>query len=785
MDWFVRLAVAPVLDLAAGASRPLDATATGERCEFSVSATTVAGLQALSGRTGISVPTVVLTAVAVLLGRHLDADPAADQAEMEVIASVADRGDQVIRALRVDASGDPAFTEMADRVHVEFLASEHAVTGLEANTALETNTALEANAADLTFALWAEHDRVSGRISYRHDALDDATAARLVTSLNVLLGAVAADADLQVSELPLLSAGELQSLDDWNATDQLVPSVGGVHELIAAQAAASPDATAVVSGDASLTYAELDLRANRLAHHLRGLGVGAETVVGLCVGRGVDMVVSMLAVWKAGGAYLPLDPDYPVDRLAFMLADSGASVVVGHRAVVPDLLVDQGVAAVWLDDAATRAVVELEPSAAPAVRVVPDQTAYVIYTSGSTGRPKGVVVSQGSLVNLLVSACSRPGLGAGDVAVAVTTFGFDIAGLELFGPLTVGARLVVAPSAKALPAVLASSGASWVQATPSTWRMVLADGWVPSPGLRVLCGGEALPPDLAEALLRAGVGLWNMYGPTETTIWSSCAEVLAIERGRPREDRERGRPRENRDPISLGRPIGNTRMHVLDRHLNVVPVGVAGELFIAGAGLARGYRDRAALTAERFVPDPFANDGTRMYRTGDLARWRADGQLEFLGRIDEQVKVRGFRIEPGEIERVLVAHPDVASAVVTARDDSDAGDRRLVAHLVPADPDTGIPSTSALRSFLRESLPDYMVPAVFVELPELPLTPNGKVDRKALPTPDGVRPELADVFAAPSTPTEELLAGIWAEVLGLDRVGVTDDFFDLGGHSLS
>ncbi|HWG14094.1 MAG TPA: amino acid adenylation domain-containing protein, partial [Streptosporangiaceae bacterium] len=477
-----------------------------------------------------------------------------------------------------------------------------------------------------------------------------------------------------------------------------------------------------------------------------------------------DLVVAALAVWRAGGAYLPLDPDYPGERLRFMLADSGASVLLGHRAVAEELAASVDVT-LWLEDP----LIDAAPGGGPLAPVDPGQAAYVIYTSGSTGRPKGVVVSHRNLVNFLTSMAERTGLDDRDVLLAVTTLGFDIAGLELFLPLLAGGRLIVADrettrTPQALAAELGRHAVTVLQATPATWQMLIDNGWAGAPGLRALCGGEVLPTALARAIAERTSRLWNVYGPTETTIWSSCDEVTTA------------------GDVTIGSPIANTQMYILGPACTPVPAGVAGDLFIGGAGLARGYRGRPDLTAERFVADPFADDGSRLYRTGDRARWRADGRLEYLGRADNQVKVRGFRIEPGEIEAVLQRHEGIAAAVVGVfgRDT----DRRLVAYVVPAEPAGGLPPVAELRELARGSLPGYMVPAVFVELAALPRTPNGKLDRAALPAPDGARPGLAGGFAAPRTVTEELLAGIWCEVLGVDRVGAFDDFFELGGHSL-
>ncbi|MFD0634345.1 amino acid adenylation domain-containing protein [Catenulispora yoronensis] len=574
----------------------------------------------------------------------------------------------------------------------------------------------------------------------------------------------------------------------WNATTAPSLQVGGVHELIAAHVAEHPDAVAVEGDGGSLTYAELDFRSNRLARHLRELGVTSESIVGLCLERGPDLIVSMLAVWKAGGAYLPLDAGYPPARLAFLLADSGAVLLVAHRTAVPEALADQAPATVWLDDPAVLRSVRAASDDPLETAVVPGQAASVIYTSGSTGRPKGVVVTHGSLVATFAGwSGAHFGPGSDYRWLSLASVGFDVFTGDVVRALCSGGVLVL--------------GRVGLQLSTAEWARLMSDAQVSAlecapryvdelveylrdsgsrlDHLRLL----VVTTDVwrvasavqAQVVLGSEVRLLTAYGVTEATVDSTYSDLARLLDGIEGPD---GLDR----PTPIGGPLPGTRLFVADRSLNPVPVGVVGELFIAGDGLTRGYRDRAALTAERFVADPFAADGSRMYRTGDLARWRVDGQIEFLGRVDEQVKIRGFRIEPGEIEFVLRSHPAIAAATVVDR--VIAGDRRLVAYLVPADPDRGIPSEGDLRAALREVLPDHLVPAAFLELPELPLTPNGKIDRTALPTPDGLRSASEDRFAAPRTPTEELLAGIWAEVLGLDRVGTRGNFFDLGGHSL-
>ena len=464
---------------------------------------------------------------------------------------------------------------------------------------------------------------------------------------------------------------------------------------------------------------------------------------------------------------MPIDPAYPAERIAFMIEDSEMTLLLTQERLLGNLP-ESKCRVVSVESLAPTG--ELGVSQAATESAVPDSLAYVIYTSGSTGRPKGVEIQHKALVNFLHSMRQRPGLTDQDVLLSVTTISSDIAGLEFFLPLIVGARVVVASrevamDGKRLVEQLESSGATVMQATPTTWRMLVELGWSGSKDLKILSGGEALSEDLAQALSARGGSLWNLYGPTETTVWSTVWEV------EPKYDR-----------ICIGRPIANTQAYVLGPSLKPVPVGVAGELYLGGDGLARGYLNRPEITAGSFVNNPFSDRrGSRLYKTGDLVRYLPDGNIEYLGRIDDQVKVRGFRIEPGEIEAVLREHAGVQQAVVVAREDVP-GDKRLVAYVVP---NLGFMlTTSELHRFLKSKLPDYMIPYAFISLDRLPITPNGKLDRKALPAPEQGRPELAESFVAARNPTEEALAQIWAKVLRLERVGVRDNFFELGGHSL-
>ncbi|WP_414676466.1 amino acid adenylation domain-containing protein, partial [Longimicrobium sp.] len=577
----------------------------------------------------------------------------------------------------------------------------------------------------------------------------------------------AADPDVRVSRVTLLDEAERrQAVEEWNRTSAEPATGACIHERFAGQAARTPGALAVVAGEDALTYRELDARATRLARRLVALGAGPEVRVGVCLERGVDAVVAILAVLKAGAAYLPLDPAYPADRLAYMLADSGAPLLV-TRASLGGLLPAEGVRSVRVD--ADAAEIAAEPEVAPGMAAAPENAAWVIYTSGSTGRPKGVVVTHANAANLLPRAVETFGAEPGDAVLQTASMSFDASLLEVFVALLSGAALHVAGrevvlAPERLAALLREREIGVWVSTPALLDSLLEDDF---PALRTIStGGERCSAETAARWSR-GRRLVNMYGPTETTIYTTahaCAPGVA-------------------EAPPIGRPVANARAYVLDAWGEPVPAGVPGELHVGGAGVARGYLGRAALTAERFVPDPFGGEaGGRLYRTGDRARWRADGELEFLGRTDAQVKIRGIRIEPGEVESALLEHPGVREAAVVAREAPSgiAGDRRLVGYVVAA---AGDPlSPAALREHLRARLPEHMVPSAVVQLESLPLTPSGKLDRKALPELEHAGE--GDRYVAPRTPTEEVLAGIWAEVLRLERVGIRDDFFALGGHSL-
>ncbi|MFB7129487.1 amino acid adenylation domain-containing protein [Kitasatospora sp. NPDC056273] len=602
-------------------------------------------------------------------------------------------------------------------------------------------------------------DGLAFSLQYAPAVLSPDAADRVAGHYTALLEAATATPEAPLSALPVLGAEERYLVTDgWNATARSYPRERTVLDLVRERAAETPDAPAVSAGAARLTYRALVARTEELAAVLRGAGVGRGDVVALHLERSADLPAVLLAVHAAGAAYLPLDPGHPAERLAFVLADSGAALLVADREPAPDVV------------AAAPAVLRLgsaraEPGSA-AAPTPPGDLAYVLYTSGSTGRPKGVEIGHRALVNLLTSFAERLGSGPGDVWLGLTSLSFDISGLEILLPLVTGGRLVLAPEGAALDApgtvgLVRREGVTHLQATPAGWRVLLSAGPLPA-GLTGIVGGEALPLPLARELRGSLQRLINGYGPTEATIYATCAEVPA-----------------GPEAVVIGGPVANTRAYVLDADGRPLPIGIPGELHLGGDGVADGYRGRPELTAERFVEDPFAGTGGRMYRTGDLAAWTPDGELEFHGRIDDQVKIRGHRIELGEIEAALLDHPAVAAAAVAVCGQAE-GDPALVGYRVAA-PGGEPPSDADLRDHLLRTLPAVMVPRQFVALDRLPLTASGKLDRRALPAP----PRTA---AAGPVAADEVTAGvlaIWEEVLGASGIGPEDDLFDLGGHSLT
>ncbi|MCY8187925.1 non-ribosomal peptide synthetase DhbF [Bacillus spizizenii] len=580
-----------------------------------------------------------------------------------------------------------------------------------------------------------------------------------------LLQTASAGEDMLIGQMELLLPEEKkQVISEWNKTEKSEKLLS-LQDMFKKQAILTPERIALICDDVQVNYQELNEKANRLAHLLIEKGLGPEQFVALALPRSPEMVASMLAVLKTGAAYLPLDPEFPADRISYMLEDAKPSCIITTEEIAARLPDGLSVPQLVLDQTVTQEIVKRYSPDNPNVSVSLAHPAYIIYTSGSTGRPKGVVVTLKSLSNFLLSMQEAFSLGEEDRLLAVTTVAFDISALELYLPLISGAQIVIAKKEtirepQALAKMIEYFDIDIMQATPTLWHALVTNEPETLRGLRVLVGGEALPSGLLQALQKLHCSVTNLYGPTETTIWSATAFLEEGLKGVP----------------PIGKPIWNTQVYVLDNGLQPVPPGVVGELYIAGTGLARGYFRRPDLTAERFVADPYGPPGARMYRTGDQARWRADGSLDYIGRADHQIKIRGFRIELGEIDAVLAKHPDIEQAAVVVREDQP-GDKQLVAYVVAA----SAIDTADLRRYVGASLPDYMVPAAFMEMDELPLTPNGKLDRKALPAPD-FSTSVSD--RGPRTPQEEILCDLFAEVLGLARVGIDDSFFELGGHSL-
>jgi surfactin family lipopeptide synthetase A len=800
--WRERLSEAPrVLELPSDRPRPALESHRGARHAFALPAELSVRLAELSRVESVTLFMTLLAAFQVLLARY------SGQQDVVVGSPIAGRNRAELEGLiglfvntlvlRADLSGDPSFREALGRVReaalgayahqdlpfeklVEHLRPERdpsrnplfqvmfalqntprdelSLAGLESRRVdMERRT----SQFDLTLYMQESPEGLKGSFEYSTDLFEGSTVERMALHFAELLEAAAAHPDRRLSDLMPLAEREQQQLRTWNGTEMEYPKAC-VHELISRQASRTPAAIALECAGRAVSYEELEQRSERVSRRLARLGVGPEARVAILLERSPELAIAALGVLKAGGAYVPLDPAYPDERLAWMLQDSGAAAVLGGEQAAR--IAPPGVPVVSVEDAQREPLDGVRRACA-----LPENLAYVIYTSGSTGRPKGVSVTHRAVVNLLASLGRQLGVNARDVWLSVTTFSFDIAGLELYLPLAAGGRVVLATRDEAsdgvqLLARIVGCGATVMQATPWTWRLLLEAGWRGTAGLRVLCGGEELSRGLADQLLERAGEVWNLYGPTETTIWSSAWRI----------ERDPGR-------VSIGRPIANTRMYVLDPGGRPLPVGVAGELHIAGDGLARGYWARPELTAEGFVPDPFGAPGGRLYRTGDRARWLRDGRLEYLGRADQQVKLRGFRIELAEIEAVLAGHPGVSAAAVLALE-VRPGDTQLVAYV--AHDRANEPNVTELRAYLKERLPQYMVPPAFVLLDELPLTANGKLDRMALAQSYDRGGKGWRAFVAPRTPTEAFIARLWQDVLGVEQVSVHDNFFDLGGHSL-
>ena len=602
------------------------------------------------------------------------------------------------------------------------------------------------------------------KLEFDHHRYSRAAAHRYLGAIRHILLQFCQGRGRTIAEIDVVGPEERRRiLHEWNDTRAEYDTSLRVQDLFLRQVASGPDRIAVRGPKEILTYRALNDRANAVAAALAGLGIGPGAVVGISLDRSVNMVAALLAVLKCGAAYVPIDPAFPPDRALYMAEDSGAVAVITSTASA-GLFEAARARRIGLDELLLSASAHGDVDGGG----TSDDLAYVLYTSGSTGRPKGVEISQGSLVNFLLSMARRPGIGPDDVLLSVTTLSFDISGLEIYLPLISGAQVVLLTSETAVDGrellrAMVEHRPTLMQATPATWRMLVAAGWKPMPALTALCGGEALPGDLADEI-RQRATLWNMYGPTETTIWSTCAHLPAG------------------TPVTIGRPIDNTTVFIVDAGMRPVPIGATGELLLGGAGLARGYRGRPELTAERFLPVAAAG-GARLYRTGDLARYWGDGRIECLGRSDSQVKIRGFRVELGEVEAAMNALPGVAESVVVARGDA-SGTSMLVAYYRPATPGApGLPRET-LRAGLGRTLPGYMIPSAFVALEEFPLTPNRKVDRRRLPAPAPPDAAGAEEPAPGISEDERRMIALWESVLGVRGIRLADRFLDVGGHSL-
>ena len=804
--WQKSLAGLSRLSLPTNYPRPVMQTFNGSHCMLELPASLLERLKQFSAERNTTVFMTLLACFQILLGRY------SGQSDVAVGSPIANRTQSAVESiigsfvntlvLRTDLSGNPTFEEMLERVRetalgayanqdfpfdklVETMHSsrDHSSAPLVqvlfnlANAPIgEINVQglswvpfeVETGAAqfDLSLTIETEISR-KAYLTFNTDLFERQTAERMLGQYKVLLHSALTNPTARLSDLSMLTAPErTQLLQDWNRTQKDYPKFECFPQLFEGQVERTPDAVALSMGREALRYRDLNARANQLARYLRTLDVRPGVAVGICLERSLEMVIALMAVLKAGGAYVPLDPEYPPDRLRFMAEDADVPIVLTSEGLSSRFDSRAG-RMLCLDREQMRIAQEIDHNLPPTA--TSQDLAYILYTSGSTGQPKGVEIPHQALVNFLCSMRQEPGCSAQDVMVCVTTLSFDIAGLELYVPLLVGARVEIVSRADAmdgwkLRTLCEAVQPTIMQATPATWRILIEAGWLGSDRLTVLCGGEALPPDLAAALLDRSATLWNMYGPTETTIWSTIEKI-------ERTDQE----------ISIGRPIANTEIYILDQFLQPVPVGVSGELYIGGHGLARGYRRRPELTKERFVSHPFSTEPhARLYRTGDRVRYRPDGRIVHLGRLDHQVKIRGFRIELGEIEAVLSRHPAVRQAVVTARDDQQ-GLKQLVAYVVCQEGQA--PSPTELRSFLRTALPDYMTPSFFVFRETMPLTANNKVDVQALPAP---APYLSEglVYVGPRDRLEVQLTALWQQVLEVPKIGIHDNFFDLGGHSL-
>jgi amino acid adenylation domain-containing protein len=813
--WKQQLADLPVLQLPYDRPRSSVHTFRGARQCLALSKNLTSALKALSQREGVTLYMTLLAAFKTLLYRYTSSEDivvgtvSAGRNRPELEGLIGYFPNTLV--LRTDLSGSPSFRQLLGRVrevtmgayahedlpYLKLVQTLQPERNLSQNPLFQVAFVLEppmpsldlgwsisqldiqtdAAKFDLTLELDSGPQGIIGRLEYNTDLFDERTISRMIGHFQTLLKGIVANPIARISELPLLTEAErYQLLVEWNNTVKEYPRDKCIHQLFEEQVERSPDAIAVVFEDKQLTYLQLNQRANKIAHHLRTLGVGPKVLVGICVERSLEMVVGLLGILKAGGAYVPLDPEYPTERLSFILQDAQVSVLLTQQRLV-EKLPEYKAQFVYLDT--DWQVISRSSEENPITGVQATNLAYVIYTSGSTGQPKGVAMNHFSLCNLILWQLQNTTISSGSKTLQFAPVSFDVSFQEMFSTWCSGGTLLLI--------------AEELRRDPLTLLGLLQEKaverlFIPFVGLQqiaeVATGSELVTSYLREIItageqlqITPAISNWlskltdctlhNHYGPSESHVVTTFTLTNSVDNW----------------PLlpPIGRPIANTQIYILDSHLQPVPISVPGELYIGGAGLARGYLNRPELTQHKFIPNPFSTDGhSRLYKTGDLARYLPDGNIEYLGRIDNQVKVRGFRIELGEIEAVLSQHPYVRSAVAIAREDK-LGVKHLFAYVLP---DIKQPTSNELYFFLKQKLPDYMMPASFTFLQAFPLSPNGKVDRQALPIPDAGRPELSQTFVAPSTATEELLAEIWSEILGIEKIGIHDNFFDLGGHSL-
>lgn len=802
--WREQLAGAPTLDLPTDRQRPAIQTYNGAVKRFKISSTLTDSLKGISQRHGVTLFMTILAAFKVLLHRYSQQDdivvgsPIAGRNRPEIEGLIGFFANTLV--LRTDLSGDPTFSELLGRVRKicldaythQDLPFEKLVEELKPERELSRNPlfqvmlsfhnmtnesvvlsgidveqldiSIESSKFDLSFFLLLEDDGIEVNVQYNTDLFDESTIDRMSGHFLTLLDGIIKKTDNRLSDLSLLSDNERhQMLVDWNNTATDYPADLCVHQLFESQAALTPDATAVIFDDKKISFARLNELANQLARYLQDQGLGPEALIGICVERSLEMVVGVLGVLKAGCAYVPLDPTYPQERLLYMLDDCSANILITQQNLLGKFITFEGIT-VCVDRDISK--IQLYGKENPECNICPSNLAYVIYTSGSTGKPKGVMIEHHSVMALIDWAGAQFDMEIRKGVLASTSLCFDLSVFELFLPLLKGGTVILVESVLKLSSQSVNKEISLINTVPSAMAALLELDQVPSSARILILAGEFLKQSLVDKIYAhtAIEKVLDLYGPTEDTVYSTCAARIP------------------NGINNIGRPIANTQVYILDRALNPVPIGVAGELYIGGAGLARGYLNQPELTKKKFIRSPFSDDlHLRLYKTGDLARYLVDGSIEYLGRIDHQVKIRGYRIELGEIEAVLSRCPGVREAVVVALEDI-SGSKRLVSYIVTEGQDSC--ETEELCMYLKQYLPEYMLPSTFVTLKKLPLTPNGKIDRKALPVPEHARSDSSEAYVPPGNSTEEKLAAIWAEVLKLDHVGINDNFFKLGGHSL-